>query len=534
MIPRRQWLFGIAALFVIALAGYGLLVPSTSPPAATPPATPPTTAGVLAALEETLEHIYTQVNPSVVNVQVEQRRVVRSSVLPETSGLRSRRSPSPQEAEELIRRGVGSGFVWDTAGHIVTNNHVVAGAERIAVTLYDGTTVPAKVVGADPDNDLAVAQVDLPADRLRPVELADSTQVKVGQLVTAFGNPFGLQSTMTVGFVSALGRALPVDSDGQQGPTYTIADVLQTDAPMNPGNSGGVLVDDAGRVIGVPSAIVSPAGVSAGIGFAIPSAVVQKVVPALIQTGRYEHPWLGVSGTSLTPALATAMGLKPEQRGALVVDVVPGGPADHAGLHGGDRQVTIDDERVRLGGDVIVALDGQPVKGFDDLVNALARKTEVGQKVSLTVLGHGQEHVVKVTLAARPASEAPQGRAESRTADGASLGIQALTLTPEVARALHLPADQQGVLVAQVQRGGPADQAGVRGSSRRVAVNGQRLPAGGDVMTAFDGQPVTGAEDLQTLLQLAYPGQHVVLTLLRDGHQVQVEVMLGEHHATRR
>lgn len=401
MRSRRQWLMGITALFVIALAGYGLLVPATSPPA------PPATAGVLAALEGTLEHIYTQVNPSVVNVQVEERQVVRSPVLPETPGVQSRRAPSPPGAEERIRRGVGSGFVWDTAGHIVTNNHVVAGADRITVTLSDGMAVPATVVGTDPESDLAVAQVDLPAGRLRPVQLADSTRVKVGQLVAAFGNPFGLQSTMTVGFVSALGRALPVDPDGAHGPSYTIADVLQTDAPMNPGNSGGVLVDDAGRVIGVTSAIVSPAGVSAGIGFAIPSAVVQKVVPVLIQTGHYAHPWLGLSGTSLTPALATAMGLTPEQRGALVVDVVPAGPAGRAGLHGSDRRVTIDDERVRLGGDVIVALDGQPIQGFDDLVTTLARTTEVGQTVSLTVLGHGQEHVVKVTLAARPTSAMP-------------------------------------------------------------------------------------------------------------------------------
>jgi serine protease Do len=531
MILRRPWLIGIPALFFITLVGYySLLGPSTSPPATTPPPT----AGLLAALEETLEYIYTQVNPSVVNVQVEQRQVVRSPALPETSSIPSRRAPSPQGAQERIRLGVGSGFVWDTAGHIVTNNHVVAGAHRITVTLHDGTTVPAKVVGTDPDSDLAVAQVDLPADQLRPVQLADSTQVKVGQLTAVLGNPFGLQNTMTVGFVSALGRALPVGADDEQGPGYTITDILQTDAPLNPGNSGGVLVDDASRVIGVTSAIISPVGVSAGVGFAIPSAVVQKVVPVLIQTGHYEHPWLGLSGTSLTPELAKAMGLKPEQRGVLVADVVPDGPADRAGLHGSDRQLTIDGERVHLGGDVIVALDGQPVKGSDDLVTALARGTEVGQTVSLTLLGHGQEHTVRVTLAARPTAAAARSQAESRTAGGASLGILGLTLRPEIARAMHLPADQQGVLVDQVERGGPANQAGVRGSAERVVINGHRLPAGGDVITAVDGQPVTGMEDLQTLLQLAYPGQQVALTLVREGHQVQVEVMLGERHATRR
>jgi serine protease Do len=260
MIPRRPWLISITAMFFIALAGFSLLVPWTSPPATTPPAT----AGLLAALEETLEHIYIQVNPSVVNVQVEQRQVVRSPALPETLGIPSRRAPTPQGPQELIRQGVGSGFVWDTAGHIVTNNHVVAGADRITVTLHDGTTVPASVVGTDPQSDLAVAQVDLPADQLRPVQLADSTQVKVGQLTAVLGNPFGLQNTMTVGFVSALGRALPLGADDEQGPSYTITDILQTDAALNPGNSGGVLVDDAGRVIGVTSAIISPVGISAG------------------------------------------------------------------------------------------------------------------------------------------------------------------------------------------------------------------------------------------------------------------------------
>jgi serine protease Do len=419
MIPLRQWLISITALFFIALAGFSILVPWTSPPATTPRAT----AGLLAALEETLEHIYTQVNPSVVNVQVEQRQVVRSPVQPESRGFPSHRSPTHQGPRELIRQGVGSGFVWDTTGHIVTNNHMVAGADRITVTLHDGTTVPGKVVGTDPASDLAVVQVDLPADRLRPVQLADSTQVKVGQLTAAFGNPFGLQSTMTVGFVSALGRALPVEPDDEEGPSYSMTDILQTDAPLNPGNSGGVLVDDAGRVIGVTSAIISPVGVSVGIGFAIPSTVVQKVVPVLIHTGHYEHPWLGMSGTSLTPELAKAMGLKPEQRGVLVADVVPDGPADRAGVHGSDRQLTIDGERVHLGGDVIVALDGQPVKGSDDLVTALARRTKVGQTVSLTVLGHGQEDTVKVILAARPTSAAPRRPAVSHTTGGTSPGL---------------------------------------------------------------------------------------------------------------
>ncbi len=264
-------------------------------------------------------------------------------------------------------------------GHIVTNHHVVAGADRVSVTFADDTTVPAKVVGTDPHGDLAVVKVDLPAERLQPVHMADSTHVKVGQLAVAIGNPFGLQSTMTVGFVSALGRVLRADSGDEEQPGYTIPDIIQTDAPINPGNSGGVLVDGEGHVIGVTSAIISPVRASVGIGFAIPSAIVQKVVPTLIKTGHYDHPKLGVSGISLSPELAKAMQLDPDQRGALVVDVVPNSPADKAGLHGSDRQATIEGELVRVGRDVIVAIDGHLVKGFDDLVTQLVRTTEVGR-----------------------------------------------------------------------------------------------------------------------------------------------------------
>jgi 2-alkenal reductase len=292
--------------------------------------------------------------------------------------------------------------VWDEAGHIVTNNHVVEGADKIEVTFADGTIVPATLVGANRDSDLAVIKVDVPAEELHPVRMGDSTQVKVGEIAVAIGNPFGLENTMTVGFISALGRSLPVESNGSAGPTYRIPDIIQTDAPINPGNSGGVLVNDQGEVIGVTAAIASPVQASAGIGFVIPSAIVQKVVPELIEKGHYAVPWLGISGTSLDPDLTQGMGLDAGQRGVLVVDVTPDGPADKAGLRGSDRSITVDGEDRRVGGDVIVAIGGQTLETFDDLIAYLFGSTKVGQQVTLTVLRDGQQQEVQVTLGERP------------------------------------------------------------------------------------------------------------------------------------
>jgi S1-C subfamily serine protease len=353
----------------------------------------------------------------------------------------------------------------------------------------------------------------------------------VGQLGVAIGNPFGEQNTMTVGFISALGRSLPVDSGNGQGPSYTIPDVIQTDTPINPGNSGGVLVDDAGQVIGVTSAIESPVRASSGIGFVIPSAIVQQVVPVLIKTGHYEHTWLGVSGTTLTPELAKAMDLKSDQRGALIVDVVPGGPADKAGLRGSDQSVTIEGQKAPVGGDVIVAIDGQPVKTFDDVVAYLARSTQVGQTITLRVLRAGREETIKVTLAARPQSQAQQRQAAG-SSSGASLGLTGTAVTPGIAQAMNLPSDQQGILVEQVQTGSPADKSGLRGSYKPTDINGRQVLVGGDIIIAIDGQAVSRMADLQSFLQQAQPGQKATLTLLRDGKQVEAQVTLGESSAT--
>ena len=318
------------------------------------PAGAGTGEAAVAALEGVLSNIYEEVGPSVVNIQHSQ--------------------------------GEGSGFVWDSAGHIVSNNHVIEGADRILVTFADGTVTEGRVIGTDPDSDLAVLQVDLPAAQLRPVTLADSTQLKVGELAIAIGNPFGQAGTMTVGFVSALGRRLEVDST-----VYNIPDVIQTDAAINPGNSGGVLLNPQGEVVGVTSAIISPVAASSGIGFAIPSVIVQRVVPALIANGSYQHPYLGISGTTLTTEMAAQLGLPAGQRGALIVQVVSGGPAAAAGLQGSETS-----------GDVVTAVDGQPVDSIDDLISYLARYGTAGELVNFTVLRSGQTLTVPVTLGTRP------------------------------------------------------------------------------------------------------------------------------------
>jgi serine protease Do len=394
---KRQYILIISILlaFLLAFAGCTSTNPTSAsaPPTATITPTPvtstPAPATRLTDIEATLVDIYTRVNPSVVNISVLQKQ----EIIFQFPG-----QPGAQYSQAL-----GSGFVWDDAGHIVTNNHVVADADNISVIFYDGTIVPGEVVGADADSDLAVVKVDMPTDQIKPLQMADSTQLQVGQLAIAIGNPFGLQGTITVGFISGLGRLLPANENAV-GPTYSIPDIIQTDAAINPGNSGGVLLDDTGKVIGVTSSIATTSGTSAGVGFAIPSAIVQQVVPALIETGHYEHPYLGLTLVSLNPDIASAMNLPPNQRGALVEAVTAGSPADTAGFQASQDQVTINGQQVLVGGDVIIAYNDQTVKSPDDLITFLARFGSVGQMVTLTVLRNGQQIQVPVTLGVRPGS----------------------------------------------------------------------------------------------------------------------------------
>jgi 2-alkenal reductase len=299
----------------------------------------------------------------------------------------------PQQRQDYYQRGAGSGFVWDEMGHIVTNYHVVEDAEKVEVTFLDGATYLAEVLGTDPDADLAVLAVDRPADLLCPAALGDSGAVFVGERAIAIGNPFGQEWTLTAGVVSALGRTLPSGTS-----QFSIPEMIQTDAAINPGNSGGPLLDREGKVIGVNTLLISQAQVSAGVGFAIPVDIVKQIVPVLIQEGCYAYSWLGITGRELDRDTAIVMDLPPNQCGALIVEVTSGGPADRAALRGSEQTVTLDGAEVRFGGDVIVAVDGEPVRAMDDLIVYLVKRTRPGQKITLTLLHEGEECEIEVTL----------------------------------------------------------------------------------------------------------------------------------------
>jgi len=347
------------------------------------------------AEEQLLINIYKRVNAAVVNIRVVKRVENTGSSLPEIPGVPN----TPRDQEEFYQQGVGSGFVIDKEGHIVTNNHVVESADEVQVTFHDGTIVRAETIGTDPDSDLAVIKVDLPVEMLYPVELGDSDSLEVGQRAIAVGNPFGLRGTLTTGIISALGRSLPLGRASVViGARFTIPELIQTDAAINPGNSGGPLLDSQGRVIGVNMAYNANV---AGIGFAVPVNTVKRVVPRLIKDGHYAYPWLGISGTDLSLDIVEAMKL-PVKRGAIVLEVTPDSPAAHAGLRGSDETVKEKGRELKVGGDVIIAIDGQKVERFEDLLVYILRYTEVGQEVKLTIIRDGHERSVKMKLSERP------------------------------------------------------------------------------------------------------------------------------------
>jgi S1-C subfamily serine protease len=292
---------------------------------------------------------------------------------------------------------LGSGFVYNKEGYIITNNHVVDGTKTVNVTFIDGNTYTAKVVGTDPDNDLAVIQItdDFTDENLVPLPIGDSSTLEVGQQIIAIGNPFGLSDSMTTGIVSALGRLLPNQNVG-----FSIPDIIQVDAAINPGNSGGPLLNLEGQVVGINTAISSSTGDFSGVGFAIPSNSINRIVPILIKDGSYQHPFLGISGRTMDPDVALANGLPSNFKGVMIVSVVSGGPADKAGL----QAATLDNNNVPHGGDIITAIDGHPIKTIYDVIAYLDDEKSVGDKVVLTVDRTGKSMEFTVTLGVRPAT----------------------------------------------------------------------------------------------------------------------------------
>ncbi len=376
-----------AALFIIAmlmLAAFyiGTMVvatnarsPITFEPRAQIINTPPPNA---TEYERMLAELYNRVAPSVVAIEVVS-------------------SFSHPVLDQQFSQGAGTGFVLDDQGHIVTNYHVVDGAVQIEVKFFDGTIVRGEIVGLDPDSDIAVLRVDLPAEQLIPVPLGDSDALFVGQTTIAIGSPFGREWTMTTGIVSALGRTIRGLN------IYSIGQAIQTDAAINPGNSGGPLLNLAGEVIGVNAQIASEVRANSGVGFAIPANLVRRVAQSLIEKGRVDYSFIGIGGDDMSLAQIEALNLPNNARGVVVQRVEANSPAARAGLRNPDRPRRIDGIVVPTQVDIITAIDDQPIGSMEELIAYLANHTQPGQTVSLTVLRDGRDVVtLSVTLSARP------------------------------------------------------------------------------------------------------------------------------------
>ena len=294
----------------------------------------------------------------------------------------------------IPREGAGSGSIIDSEGHILTNHHVIQDSTKLEVTLSDGSKWPARFVGSDPENDLAVIQIDAPRENLTVIPMGDSSSLHVGQKVLAIGNPFGLGQTLTTGIISSLERSIRTPNG------TLIEDLIQTDAAINPGNSGGPLLDSNGKIIAVNSAIISPTGASVGIGFAIPVNTAKRILPELISKGYVTYPWIGASVYPLIPEFAKFLGLKVE-RGAVIAQVVRGSPADRSGLRGGDRQVQVGNSLIPVGGDVIIEMDGKEITSSNELIKMI-RAHRPGDRIELKFLREGKLLRLKVTLEKRP------------------------------------------------------------------------------------------------------------------------------------
>jgi S1-C subfamily serine protease len=481
-----------------------------------------------------------------------------------------------------LNSGLGSGFVYDNDGHIITNYHVVALASLsgessnnisssstntdIIVTFNDGSVYNARVVGSDRFSDIAVLRVEnISESKLVPLTFGNSSQAKIGEQVVAIGNPFGLSGTLTVGVVSGLGRTIPSLADDQQeqeqpplpetpfddlfpdipglpfqqpplipdqqqqerSGAFSIPDIIQTDAAVNPGNSGGPLLNMEGQVIGMNTAIFSETGVYAGIGFAIPSNTITKIVPSLITTGSYQHPWLGLIGIDITPDIAEALGLSLEEaKGFLIIGVNEGSPADKAGVRGGDRVTNVNGREIRLGGDIVLKIDNQDVRKIEDILTYLEGQKHVGDIVQLTIFRDGKTQTVNATLTPRPGSNQSQQLQPQSEQQRPSLGISGTNVTPAIAKTMNMT-QATGFLVVDIIAEGPADKAGIRGGYLIANINGTDIELGGDVILRIDNKTVNTIDNILSYLNTKKVNDTVQLTILREGNVENVPVQLG-------
>lgn len=445
----------------------------------------------------------------------------------------------------------GSGFVYDDLGHIVTNYHVVGNPQEtnlyeraFHITFLDGTTYLGRVIGVDLYSELAVMTVEnITRENLVPLPLGNSSQLRIGQPVVAVGNPFGLSGSMTEGIVSGLGRILP--SSVPQGDlllrqedtaSFLIPNIIQTDAVINPGNSGGPLLTTGGEVIGMNTAILSNTGVYAGVGSAIPSDIIKKVVPELISTGTYRHPYIGIAGVDMSPEIADEMGLN-GSRGFLVTEVTSGSPAERSGIRGGGALTEINGRQIELGGDVIVEVDNVTVRKIEDLLSYLQSERSIGETVIVNVIRDGKNQEIRMTLAARPTQQ--QQEIEQRQQERPTLGINSINMTEQIAARMNLTQMQQqppsddhdgergGVLVVDVFADGPAEKAGIRGGFIVADINRTPIEIGGDVIVRIDDTMIPNVDALNKFIDDENIGDTIQVTVVRDSQLISIPVIVG-------
>jgi len=397
-ITQKQAYLSIGIIVLLLVAALGCRITS---PASEPTAAPVGVTVVATPIPAALPTLSAAVADESAGVQAFQSRVIAvyKTVSPAVVNITNRSYAYSMFGQVVPQEGTGSGFVYDVDGHIVTNYHVIENAEELIVTLANGQTYDAEVVGVDQSNDLAVLHIDAGAELPTPIGLGNSDALEVGQFVLAIGNPFGLEQTLTTGVISALGRVIESEAG-------FIGEAIQTDAAINPGNSGGPLLDLNGRVVGVNSQIISTSGDSAGIGFAVSVNTVQRVVTELITRGYYPHPWIGADMVALTPAIKemfsrAGMDISVDT-GLLVLQMTSGGPADQGGIRGGSRMVRIGRYQVPVGGDIITAINGQPVTDLEAWTIYLETQTTIGDTVQVEILRDGVAQTVSVTLAEQP------------------------------------------------------------------------------------------------------------------------------------
>jgi len=511
---RRAALASIGLGTVLALCPQvWAQAPATS--SGTNTATPAVPAPGVMLQQESFAPLVKQVLPAVVNISVTENQKADPMADQESEGQDFRQSPfdemlrrffdqqqqgqnnpfsqeNPHEGDSVKRIALGSGFIIDPDGHIVTNNHVVGDASKVEITLQDGTKYPAKIIGRDLRTDLAVLKID--ADKPLPyVHFGDSDAAQIGDWVVAVGNPFGLGGTVTTGIISARGRDIH---------TGQFDDFLQIDAPINRGNSGGPTFNLNGQVIGINTAIYSPNGGSVGIGFAVPSNVAQKVVTALEEHGKVDRGWLGVQIQTVTPAIASSLGLK-NNNGALVAMVTPDSPSAAAGLKQGD---------------VILGFDGKDIAKLRDLPNLVAADAP-GSKATLTVWRDGKENQIDIKLGEMPANPQVASAGEPSQPNenqAAAVGLHLAPLTNDLRSELHVGHDVRGVVITRVDNGSVADNLGL---SR------------GDVIMSIDQQPMTSPEETAARLRdiAKSPNKNALLLLNRHGVTQYLGIQLDKN-----